>query len=52
MPLLTGESLNQRYRILHVLAVERYGVTYRGRDVKAGRSLYQSPILHRPRVSA
>lgn len=39
MPLLPGELLNQRYRILHVLAVGRYGVTYRGRDVKAGQDV-------------
>lgn len=39
MPLLPGELLNQRYRILHVLAVGRYGVTYRGWDVKAGQDV-------------
>ncbi len=39
MPLLPGELLNQRYRILHVLAVGRYGVTYRAWDVAAGQNV-------------
>ncbi len=35
MPLLPGELLNQRYRIVSLLAVGRYGVTYRAWDVTA-----------------
>lgn len=33
MPLLPGEILKQRYRIVHVLAEGSYGVVYRARDM-------------------
>lgn len=33
MPLLPGEILNQRYRIVHLLAEGSYGAVYRARDV-------------------
>ena len=32
MPLLPGELLNKRYRIVSLLAAGRYGVTYRAWD--------------------
>ncbi|MCA9977762.1 MAG: protein kinase, partial [Anaerolineales bacterium] len=35
MPLLPGEILNQRYRILGLLAEGARGATYRARDIKA-----------------
>ena len=35
MPLLPGEILNQRYRIVNLLAEGSHGATYRARDVKA-----------------
>lgn len=33
MPLLPGETLNKRYRIVHLLAEGSYGAVYRARDV-------------------
>ncbi|MEM7332444.1 MAG: bifunctional serine/threonine-protein kinase/formylglycine-generating enzyme family protein [Chloroflexota bacterium] len=33
MPLLPGELLNQRYRIVHLLAEGSYGAVYRARDI-------------------
>ena len=37
MPLLPGELLNQRYRIVSLLAAGRYGATYRAWDIVAAR---------------
>ncbi|MBK7918118.1 MAG: SUMF1/EgtB/PvdO family nonheme iron enzyme [Chloroflexi bacterium] len=39
MPLLPGEILNTRYRIVHLLAAGTYGCTYRARDVVEARDV-------------
>ncbi|MEZ4647015.1 MAG: hypothetical protein R3E31_30535, partial [Chloroflexota bacterium] len=54
MPLLPGELLNQRYRIVCLLAVGRYGVTYRAWDVKAAQDVvikeYLDPAVETQRL--
>jgi formylglycine-generating enzyme required for sulfatase activity len=37
MPLLPGEILNQRYRIINLMAAGSYGATYRAYDIKDER---------------
>jgi len=39
MPLLPGEILNTRYRIVSLLAAGAYGCTYRARDIVDGRDV-------------
>ncbi|MCB8986982.1 MAG: serine/threonine protein kinase [Ardenticatenaceae bacterium] len=39
MPLLPGEILNTRYRIVHLLSAGTYGCTYRARDIVDGRDV-------------
>ena len=39
MPLLPGEILNTRYRIVHLLAAGTSGCTYRARDIIDGRDV-------------
>jgi eukaryotic-like serine/threonine-protein kinase len=49
MPLLPGELLNRRYRIVNLLAEGDYGCTYRARDVVDGRDVavkeYRDPSV-------
>ncbi len=49
MPLLPGELLNKRYRIVCLLAEGEYGCTYRARDVADGRDVaikeYRDPSV-------
>lgn len=54
MPLLPGERLHQRYRILYLLAAGRYGVTYRAWDTTAAQDVvikeYRDPSVETQRL--
>ena len=45
MPLLPGEILNKRYRIVSLLATGSYGATYRARDEKVGQDVVVKEYL-------
>lgn len=54
MPLLPGELLNQRYRIVSLLAAGRYGVTYRAWDTAVSQDVvikeYRDPAVETQRL--